>query len=150
MGGWFDAVADAFKLPRPPRVSWEEAEARIAPMLLSFMSESRRLVQRAHEARASRAAAPSDAAGAARRDRAARSAQAARAAACRWIPQPLPRTARRWQRVAARIDAYERLLRLDKPIGTLLLLWPTLTALWLASGGRPRWLWIIVMTSARC
>jgi 4-hydroxybenzoate polyprenyltransferase len=52
----------------------------------------------------------------------------------------------RWQRVTARVDAYERLLRLDKPIGTLLLLWPTLTALWLASGGRPRWLWIIVMT----
>ena len=43
MGTWFDAVADAFKLPRPPRVTWEEAEARIAPMLLSFMSESRRL-----------------------------------------------------------------------------------------------------------
>ena len=52
----------------------------------------------------------------------------------------------RWQRIVARIDAYERLLRLDKPIGTLLLLWPTLTALWLASDGRPRWLWIIVMT----
>ncbi len=44
MGAWFDAVADAFHLPRPPRVSWEEAERRIAPMLLSFMSESRRLV----------------------------------------------------------------------------------------------------------
>jgi nucleoside-diphosphate-sugar epimerase len=44
MGGWFDAVADAFHLPRPPRASWEEAERRIAPMLLSFMSESRRLV----------------------------------------------------------------------------------------------------------
>lgn len=43
MGAWFDAVADAFKLPRPPRVEWEEAEARVAPMLLSFMSESRRL-----------------------------------------------------------------------------------------------------------
>jgi nucleoside-diphosphate-sugar epimerase len=43
MGGWFDAVADAFHLPRPPRVSWEEAEQRIAPMLLSFMGESRRL-----------------------------------------------------------------------------------------------------------
>ena len=51
----------------------------------------------------------------------------------------------RWQRIAARIDAYERLMRLDKPIGTLLLLWPTLTALWLASDGRPRWHWIIVM-----
>jgi nucleoside-diphosphate-sugar epimerase len=43
MGAWFDAVADAFRLPRPPRVSWEEAESRIAPVLLSFMSESRRL-----------------------------------------------------------------------------------------------------------
>ena len=43
MGAWFDAVADAHQLPRPPRVSWEEAEQRIAPMLLSFMSESRRL-----------------------------------------------------------------------------------------------------------
>jgi len=43
MGHWFDLVADTFHLPRPPRVSWEEAEQRIAPMLLSFMSESRRL-----------------------------------------------------------------------------------------------------------
>jgi len=43
MGAWFDAVADAFRLPRPPRVTWEEAESRIAPLLLSFMSESRRL-----------------------------------------------------------------------------------------------------------
>jgi 4-hydroxybenzoate polyprenyltransferase len=56
-------------------------------------------------------------------------------------------SAGRWQRVGARIDAYERLLRLDKPIGTLLLLWPTLTALWLASDGRPRWLWVIVMVT---
>ena len=44
MGTWFDTVADAFHLPRPPRVTWDEAEHRIAPMLLSFMSESRRLV----------------------------------------------------------------------------------------------------------
>jgi nucleoside-diphosphate-sugar epimerase len=43
MGSWFDAVADAYQLPRPPRVTWEEAEQLIAPMLLSFMSESRRL-----------------------------------------------------------------------------------------------------------
>ena len=40
--------------------------------------------------------------------------------------------------IAKRVDAYERLIRLDKPIGTLLLLWPTLWAVWLASGGRPR------------
>lgn len=39
--------------------------------------------------------------------------------------------------IARRLDAYERLIRLDKPIGALLLLWPTLWALWLASGGRP-------------
>ena len=44
LGGWMDAVADAFRLPRPPRVSWEEAESKIAPMLLSFMNESRRLI----------------------------------------------------------------------------------------------------------
>jgi nucleoside-diphosphate-sugar epimerase len=43
MGAWFDAVADAYRLPRPPRVSWDDAERVIAPMLLSFMSESRRL-----------------------------------------------------------------------------------------------------------
>lgn len=36
-----------------------------------------------------------------------------------------------------RIDAYERLIRLDKPEGALLLLWPTLWALWLAGRGRP-------------
>jgi 4-hydroxybenzoate polyprenyltransferase len=40
--------------------------------------------------------------------------------------------------IAKRLDAYERLIRLDKPIGTLLLLWPTLWALWLASHGKPR------------
>jgi len=44
----------------------------------------------------------------------------------------------RWTLIESRLDAYERLLRLDKPIGTLLLLWPTLWALWLASQGRPR------------
>ena len=43
MGEWFDALADAHQLPRPPRVDWDEAEARIAPVLLSFMNESRRL-----------------------------------------------------------------------------------------------------------
>jgi 4-hydroxybenzoate polyprenyltransferase len=36
-----------------------------------------------------------------------------------------------------RVDAYERLIRLDKPIGTLLLLWPTLWALWIAADGKP-------------
>lgn len=39
--------------------------------------------------------------------------------------------------IARRLDAYERLIRLDKPIGTLLLLWPTLWAVWLAADGKP-------------
>ena len=39
--------------------------------------------------------------------------------------------------IARRLDAYERLIRLDKPIGTLLLLWPTLWAVWLAADGGP-------------
>ena len=39
--------------------------------------------------------------------------------------------------VLARLDAYERLIRLDRPIGILLLLWPTLWGLWLARGGVP-------------
>lgn len=40
--------------------------------------------------------------------------------------------------IGRRLDAYERLVRLDKPIGALLLLWPTLWAVWLASRGHPR------------
>lgn len=36
-----------------------------------------------------------------------------------------------------RLKAYAGLIRLDRPAGTLLLLWPTLFALWLASGGDP-------------
>ena len=43
----------------------------------------------------------------------------------------------REQALRARLDAYERLVRLDKPIGTLLLLWPTMSALWIAVFGRP-------------
>jgi 4-hydroxybenzoate polyprenyltransferase len=37
-----------------------------------------------------------------------------------------------------RLVLYGRLIRIDKPVGTLLLLWPTLTALWIASDGPPR------------
>jgi nucleoside-diphosphate-sugar epimerase len=43
MGDWFDLVADAHGLPRPPRISKELAPVRIAAALLSFMQESRRL-----------------------------------------------------------------------------------------------------------
>ena len=36
-----------------------------------------------------------------------------------------------------RLDVYEKLMRLDKPIGILLLLWPTLWAVWIAARGWP-------------
>jgi 4-hydroxybenzoate polyprenyltransferase len=39
--------------------------------------------------------------------------------------------------LAARLKAYARLIRLDKPIGALLLLWPTLWGLWLGAGALP-------------
>jgi 4-hydroxybenzoate polyprenyltransferase len=61
------------------------------------------------------------------------------------------------ERIKQKLDLYERLMRLDKPIGILLLLWPTLWALWIAGRGHPNWLlvWIFVlgtvlMRSAGC
>ncbi|MBT9461885.1 MAG: 4-hydroxybenzoate octaprenyltransferase [Rugosibacter sp.] len=60
-------------------------------------------------------------------------------------------------RLIDRLDAYEKLMRLDKPIGTLLLLWPTLWALWVVTQGQPPGLlvWIfalgtLLMRSAGC
>ena len=60
-------------------------------------------------------------------------------------------------KLSERLDLYEKLMRLDKPIGILLLLWPTLWALLLAGNGRPTWtiVWIFVlgtvlMRSAGC
>ena len=62
-----------------------------------------------------------------------------------------------WPAIKERLDLYERLMRLDKPIGILLLLWPTLWALWLSSSGHPNWgvVWIfalgtVLMRSAGC
>jgi 4-hydroxybenzoate polyprenyltransferase len=59
--------------------------------------------------------------------------------------------------IKQRLDLYEKLMRLDKPIGILLLLWPTLWALWIAGRGHPDWMlvWIFVlgtvlMRSAGC
>lgn len=46
MGEYFDVVADAFGLERAPRITRAEAERQIEPTLLSFMRESRRLVNR--------------------------------------------------------------------------------------------------------
>jgi 4-hydroxybenzoate polyprenyltransferase len=45
-----------------------------------------------------------------------------------------------------KLDHYERLMRLDKPIGTLLLLWPTLWALWIAAAGQPTWALIVIFS----
>ena len=56
-----------------------------------------------------------------------------------------------------RLGLYSRLARFDKPIGILLLLWPTLWALWLAAGGFPEFSRLVVfllgtflMRSAGC
>ena len=43
MGDYFDLAADLYELPRPPRVARDTADEKLPPMLLSFMSESRRL-----------------------------------------------------------------------------------------------------------
>lgn len=44
-------------------------------------------------------------------------------------------------------DAFLRLIRFDRPIGWLLLLWPTLLALWLAAGGFPPWPELLIFTA---
>ncbi len=58
---------------------------------------------------------------------------------------------------AARLSLYEKLMRLDRPVGILLLLWPALWALWLATSGRPDlmlvWVFVlgaVLMRSAGC
>jgi 4-hydroxybenzoate polyprenyltransferase len=60
-------------------------------------------------------------------------------------------------KIVDKINVYEKLMRLDKPIGILLLLWPTLWALWLAARGMPEWtvlaiflLGTVLMRSAGC
>jgi len=59
--------------------------------------------------------------------------------------------------IKERLDLYEKLMRLDKPIGILLLLWPTLWGLWFSALGTPNWMvaWIftlgtVLMRSAGC
>jgi nucleoside-diphosphate-sugar epimerase len=46
MGAHFDAVADAFGLARPPRLTRAEAALRLSPLQMSFLAESRRLDNR--------------------------------------------------------------------------------------------------------
>ena len=43
MGSYFDAVADAIGLPRPPRLPRAQLKAAVSPMMYSFMTESRQL-----------------------------------------------------------------------------------------------------------
>lgn len=45
-GDHYDLVADRCGLPRPPRITWEQARAQLTPMQLSFWGESRRLSNR--------------------------------------------------------------------------------------------------------
>lgn len=42
--------------------------------------------------------------------------------------------------------AYSRLMRMEKPIGIYLLLWPTFWALWIAAEGIPQWHFLVVFT----
>jgi 4-hydroxybenzoate polyprenyltransferase len=49
-----------------------------------------------------------------------------------------------WSLTPTKLLAFHRLMRTDKPIGALLLLWPTLWALWVATPGVPP-LWILLV-----
>lgn len=74
-------------------------------------------------------------------------------------PQPTPvnRPARQSASSGAALRQYARLMRLDRPVGIWLLLWPTLWALWISGDGRPQAaifsvmvLGVVVMRSAGC
>ncbi len=49
-------------------------------------------------------------------------------------------------KIAERLHLYIQLTRLHRPIGILLLLWPTLWAVWIASKGHPSWLVLVIFT----
>ena len=51
------------------------------------------------------------------------------------------------QKIIQKLDAYERLMRLDKPIGILLLMWPTLWALLIAGQGNPDWIVVLIFAT---
>lgn len=53
----------------------------------------------------------------------------------------------RVQNLIKKINSYERLMRLDKPIGILLLLWPTLWALLIAGTGKPDWIIVLIFVT---
>ncbi|VAW61377.1 4-hydroxybenzoate polyprenyltransferase [hydrothermal vent metagenome] len=56
-------------------------------------------------------------------------------------------SARKYQFVIDRLEQYSLLIRLDRPIGIYLLLWPTLWALWIAAKGMPDPLVLFVFVS---
>jgi 4-hydroxybenzoate polyprenyltransferase len=60
------------------------------------------------------------------------------------LPAGKPLEAPLTHRLARRATEYARLMRLDRPVGTWLLLWPALWALWIAGDGRPQPLVLIV------
>ena len=49
-------------------------------------------------------------------------------------------------KITERLRLYIQLTRLHRPIGILLLLWPTLWAVWIASKGHPSWLVLVIFT----
>jgi 4-hydroxybenzoate polyprenyltransferase len=51
------------------------------------------------------------------------------------------------QMLIEKLNTYERLMRLDKPIGILLLLWPTLWALLIAGQGHPNWVVVLIFVT---
>ena len=53
------------------------------------------------------------------------------------LREPKPREAPFLYRIQRRIEEYALLARLDRPIGTWLLMWPALWGLWIAGGGKP-------------
>jgi 4-hydroxybenzoate polyprenyltransferase len=78
-------------------------------------------------------------------------------------PEPAPAEPPRFPeapfsyRFGRRLGGYARLMRLDRPVGTWLLLWPALWALWVAGAGRPEprvlvvfVLGVVVMRAAGC
>jgi 4-hydroxybenzoate polyprenyltransferase len=73
------------------------------------------------------------------------------------LSEPKPQEAPFWYRAQRRIEEYALLARLDRPIGTWLLMWPALWALWIAGAGRPQpqvliifLLGVFVMRAAGC
>src|SRR5262249_5803539 len=118
-------------IPSPASAAGFPRRSRLTPSARPVVVHERvaQIVECADETRAASAPQSPPAAGPLRRGRPAGAAHAV-------APSPRPRGGdsasadaqrTRGKRIAARLDAYERLTRLDKPIGTLLLLWPTLS-----------------------